>query len=134
MLYDIKYFTMMRRVIATTELLLIFPAALFMSAIFVRNLQPQQYEPARTAARIVSWYSLRPHVGLWVLLMALPLAGLVTGLGAIAGNWSADADLRMAARQAFAAVRAHLSMLLIAAATLTSAVILAIVALHVLTD
>src|SRR5260370_37059491 len=32
-----------KRVIAATELLLIFPAALFMMALFVRDLQPPQY-------------------------------------------------------------------------------------------
>jgi hypothetical protein len=42
-----------RRVIAATELLLVFPASLFMTALFVRNLQPLQYEPARSAQRIV---------------------------------------------------------------------------------
>jgi len=45
----------MKRAIAAAELVLIFPAALFMTALFVRNLQPQQFEPAHTAQRIVSW-------------------------------------------------------------------------------
>ena len=56
-----------------------FPAALFMMALFVRNLQPLQYEPARTAQRIVDWYAVRPRIGLWGLLIALPLAVLLTG-------------------------------------------------------
>ena len=43
------------RALAATELALIFPAALFMTALFVRNLQPPQYEPAHTAERIVTW-------------------------------------------------------------------------------
>jgi hypothetical protein len=47
-----------KRAIAATELLLIFPAALFMMALFVRNLQPLQYEPARTAQRIVGCQEL----------------------------------------------------------------------------
>jgi hypothetical protein len=70
-----------KRTIAATELLLIFPAALFMTALFVRNLQPLQYQPAHAAEQIVSWYAVRPRIGLWGLLIALPLAVLVTGCG-----------------------------------------------------
>ena len=40
-----------RRAIAAMELLLIFPAALFMAALVVRRLQPLQYEPAHAAQR-----------------------------------------------------------------------------------
>lgn len=49
-----------QRAIAVTELALVFPAALFMTALFGRNLQPQQYEPARSAERIVAWYAAGP--------------------------------------------------------------------------
>jgi hypothetical protein len=124
----------LKRAIAATELLLIFPAALFMTALFVRNLQPPQYEPAHTAERIVTWYAVRPRVGLWVLLIALPLAVLVTGCVTLLRSWSDDAELRQAARHTLAAIRAHLATLFVAAATLTAGGILVIVALHVLTD
>ncbi|MGZ7032434.1 MAG: hypothetical protein ACXVIJ_10725 [Thermoanaerobaculia bacterium] len=123
-----------KRAVAATELLLIFPAALFMTALFVRNLQPMQYEPAHTAQRIVMWYSARPHVGLWILLIALPLAVLVIGCTTLLRSWNDDAALRQSARQTLAAVRAHLTTLLVAVATLTAGGVLAIVALHVLTD
>ncbi|HZP17605.1 MAG TPA: hypothetical protein VFB00_06555 [Terriglobales bacterium] len=46
-----------KRVFAATELLLIFPAALFMTALFLRNVLPEQFEPAHTAAWIVNWYA-----------------------------------------------------------------------------
>lgn len=123
-----------KRVIAAVELLLIFPASLFMTALFVRNLQPLRYEPARTAARIVTWYSARPHVGLWLLLMALPLTVLVVGWATLLRGWNTDVALRQATRQTVAAVRAHLATLLVATATLAAGSILAIVALHVATD
>jgi len=124
----------LRRLLATTELLLIFPAALFMTSLVVRSLQPQEYEPAHTAQRIVDWYAARPHVGLWVLLIALPFTVLVLGSATLLRAWRSDAQLREAGRQALAAIRAHLATALIAAATVTAAGILAIVALHVLTD
>jgi hypothetical protein len=123
-----------KRAIAATELLLIFPAALFMTALFVRNLQPLQYEPAHTAQRIVTWYAARPRIGLWGLLIALPLAVLVTGCGTLLRRWGAEVELRQATRQTLIAIRAHLATLLVAGATLTAGAILAIVALHMLTD
>src|SRR5579864_1531218 len=123
-----------KRTIAAAELLLVFPAVLFMTALFVRNLQPQQYEPARSAQRIVVWYSARPHVGLWLLLIAMPLAVLLIGCGTLLRSWTSDLQLRLATLQTLAAVRAHLSTLLIAAATAAAGAILAVVALHVLTD
>jgi hypothetical protein len=126
--------TVIKRAIAATDLLLIFPAALFMTALFVRNLQPLQYEPAHTAQRIVTWYADRPRIGLWVLLIALPLAVLISGCGTLLHIWSHEAELRQAAWQTLAAIRAHLATLLVAGATLTAGGILAIVALHVLTD
>jgi hypothetical protein len=123
-----------RRTIAAAEILLVLPAALFMTALFMRNVQPQQYEPARTAQMIVDWYAARPHLGLWVLLMALPFVVLGSGSYALWRNWSSDAELRHAAVQVAAVIRAHLATLLIAASTLLAGGILAIVALHVLTD
>jgi hypothetical protein len=120
--------------LAAAELLLIFPATLFMTALFMRNVQPQQFEPAHTAQQIVNWYAARPHLGLWVLLIALPLAVLVTGCGTLLRRWSHDAELRQATRQTVATLSAHLSPLLIAGATVIAGGILAIVALHVITD
>ncbi len=123
-----------KRTIAATELLLVFPAALFMTALFVRNLQPAQYEPAHTARRLVEWFSARPHLGLDVFLIALPFAALVFGSVTVLRSWRNDAALRQAARETLAALRAHLATLLITGATLTAGGILAIVALHMMTD
>ncbi|HEX7420451.1 MAG TPA: hypothetical protein VF505_11230 [Thermoanaerobaculia bacterium] len=124
----------MKRAIAVTEVLLILPAMLFMTALFVRNLQPLQYEPARTAERIVMWYSERPHVGLWVLLMALPFSVLVSGCTTLLHRWKHEAGLPEAARQTLSVIRAHVLTLSVAAATLAAAGVLAIVAIHALTD
>jgi len=122
------------RSLAALELLLVSPAVLFMAALFARNVQPQQYEPAHTAQRIVEWYAARPHLGLWILLIALPLAVLTIGLVTLTQEWRRNQDLRNATHQMIALVRAHASALLIASATAVAGGILAIVALHVLTD
>jgi hypothetical protein len=124
---------LIRRTIATVEVALIFPAALFMSALFVRNLQPQQYEPARTAQRIVAWYAARTHVGLWLFLIGFPLAVLAIGCASLVRNWRTDSALRQAATQCAGAVRRHFAVLVVALTTAASAAILGIVALHLIT-
>jgi hypothetical protein len=123
-----------RSSIAAAEVLLVFPAVLFMAALFMRSVQPLRYEPAHTAQQIVTWYATRPHIGLWLLLIALPLAVLVTGCATLLRSWRSDSGLRNAAWQTLAIVRAHLATLFVATASLTAGGILAIVALHVLTD
>lgn len=123
-----------KRTLAATELLLVLPAGLFMAALFVRNLQPAPYEPAQTARRLVEWFSTRPLLGLDVFLIALPLAAFVIGCATVLRSWRSDEELREAALKTLAAVRAHLATLLIAGATLVAGGVLAIVALHVVTD
>ena len=123
-----------RRYIATLEFLFVFPASLFMTALFLRNIQPPQYEPAQTARRLVDWFSARPHLGLDVFLIALPFAAFGIGCATVWRSWRSDAQLRHAALQALAALRAHLAAVLIVLATLIAGGILAIVALHVITD
>src|ERR1700733_14127488 len=118
-----------KRAIATTELLLILPATLFMTSLVVRTLQPLQNEPARTAERIVTWYAERQWT-LWILLIALPLAVLVTGCVTLMHGTLKRSD----ARQTLAAIRAHPAALFIAAATLTAGVFLVIVVVHMLAN
>jgi hypothetical protein len=36
-----------KRALSATEVLLVFPAVLFMTALFMRDVQPPDYEPAR---------------------------------------------------------------------------------------
>ena len=124
----------LKRAIAAAELLLIFPAALFMTSLFVRNLQPQELEPARTAVHIVDWYAARTHVGLWLFLIAFPVAVLACGCAMLVQSWRAEVELRDAVQRTLTALRPHVTTLMVAAATLAAGVILAIVALHVMSD
>ena len=123
-----------RPAIACAEVLLIIPAALFMLSLFVRDIQPRELEPAHTAQQIVMWYAARPHVGLWVLLMAMPFMAFVAGCASLALTWQSDSELRAAAVRTFETVRVHLVPLIVATATLIAGGILAVVVLHVLTD
>jgi hypothetical protein len=45
-----------KRIIAVVELILIFPAVLFLEAVGLRAFQPIQYESAHTAQTIFNWY------------------------------------------------------------------------------
>jgi len=121
------------RLIAAIELALILPAALFMCAVLVRNLQPLQYEPAHTAQRIVMWYADRVWT-LWLLLVSLPLTVLVTGGATLLRGWSRNEDLPHVGRQASALMHLPLSTLFVAATTLTAGGILVIVVLHMLAN
>ena len=121
------------RSVAALELLFVFPAVLFMTALFVRNIQPLQYEPAHTAQRIVDWYAARPHIGLWVLLIALPLSVVVLGSATMIREWRRNQELRDATLRAIGIIRSQAPSILIAGATAIAGGILAIVALHVLT-
>ena len=122
---------MRTRIIAAMELALIFPAALFMTALVVRNLSPLPYESAHTAQQLVMWYAGRMWT-LWVLLLALPFTVLVTGCATLRYNW--NRELPHTARQLLAAIRAHLATLFVAATTLAAGGILAIVVLHMLAN
>jgi hypothetical protein len=124
---------MMPRVLAALEMLLVFPAVLFMASLFTRSIQPTKYEPAHTAQVIVDWYAARPHLGLWVLLGVLPMAVLLIGVAILVREWRRDEDLRDSARMVMAAIRSHAAALMIAGATAAAGCILAIVALHVIT-
>lgn len=123
----------MRRTLATLEVVLIFPATLFMTALFMRNVQPQQFEPAHTAQRIVDWYAARIGVGLWLFLIGFPMAVLAIGCLSLVRNWRSDSALRESALELAGTLRRHLAVLIIALATCASAAILAIVVLHLIT-
>jgi heme/copper-type cytochrome/quinol oxidase subunit 2 len=111
------------------ELLLLFPAALFMAALVVRNLQPLQLEPAHSAERLVQWYSARMWT-LWVLLLALPFTALLTGCAVLFRSRNRDSEPPSAAGQSPDRTGGRLATLLLSGTTLIAGVILAIVVLH----
>ncbi len=119
-----------RRAIAATQALLVFPAILFMGALIVRQLSPLQHEPAYTAQRIVMWYAGRMWT-LWVLLITLPLAVLVTGCLTFLRS---RRELPRGVQEGFAATHSDSAMPFVAAMTLTAGIVLAIVVMHMLAN
>jgi hypothetical protein len=119
-----------KRTIAIIELLFVFPATLFIAALFLRDVQP-----AAQTGRLVDWFSALPvQLGLYLLLVALPFAAFVIGCATLLRSWRSDAGFRQAALGIFTTVRAHLASLLIAGVTLMAGGILAIVAMHMITE
>jgi hypothetical protein len=124
---------MRTRIVAALEFVLIFPAAIFMTALVLRNLQPLQSEPAYSAQQLVMWYAGRMWT-LWVLLLGLPLTVLVTGCATLLHSWNRGMALPRTARQSSAVIREQLTTLFVAATTLAAAGILVIVVLHMLAN
>jgi len=123
-----------QRSVAALEMLLVIPAVLFMTSLVVRSIQPQQFEPAHTAQRIVDWFASSTPVGLWLLLITLPLAVLIIGAATLLRNWRRDPDFRDAALKCVAIIRTHFAAVLIACTTATAFAILCIVAFHLATN
>lgn len=120
------------RLIAVSELLLILPAVLFMSALVIRNLGPQ-YELAHNAQRVITWYSGQMWT-LWVLLLALPFAVLVTGCATLLHGWNRNLEVPNTTHRSLAVFRTHPATLFVAAATVAAAAILVVVVLHMLAN
>jgi hypothetical protein len=123
-----------RRAVAATELLLVCPAALFVAALFVRSIQSQELEPARSANQVVMWYVGLAECRLWGLLVTLPLAVLCLGGATLLQRWATDAELRHAVQQTLRALHQHMATAIVTAATFMAACILAIVVMHMLTN
>ncbi len=112
-----------KRIVAVAELLLICPAALFLTAVLARNLEPLQY----VAQEIVTWYSGR-HWTLWLLLIGLPMTALLTGGATLLWTSSNGSKQLLAVLQSSAVTRT------IAASTLAAGFMLIIVGLHMLAN
>jgi len=122
-----------KRALAAAQILLMFPPILSMAALLVRRLSLLHHLPPYTAQRIAMLYSSWLWT-LWVLLIALPFAVLVTGCVTFLRSWSLDPGLPQRLRQGLAAIHADRAMLFVAAMTLTAGVVLVIVAMHMLAN
>src|SRR3954452_22476464 len=121
------------RVVAAMQLALLIPAVLFLGSVLIGAGHPPQDELANAAQRLVVWYSARTWT-LWFLLLALPLAVVITGGATLLWTWNYDAELPPLVRQSLANIPAPLATLVVAATTMMSAGIVAVVTLHMLAN
>ena len=120
---------MVKRVIATTELVFIIPATLFMIALFMREVQPMMQ-----TGLLVDWFSHHTFFGLYVFLIAMPFSALIIGSIALLKIWQNDYELRQTALKIMSTARANITMILITLLTFSSISILTLVALHMMTE
>jgi cytochrome b561 len=116
-------------IFAFAELLLVIPAALFMMALFLREVQPL----AQTG-RLVDWFSHHVVLGLYIFLFGMPLTAFVAGGAFLMRGWQSDSEFRRASMEMLGATRKNVVPLVIAGTTVMAASILAIVAMHMLTE
>ena len=123
----------MKRVLQAAHLVLISPAVLFLVAVILQGLQPLQKEPAHTAQQIVMWYAERMWT-LWILLLALPLSVLISGCISLLLDSKGSAQGASLPQKALAALHPPGARTSVAATTVTAAVIVGIVILHMLAN
>jgi hypothetical protein len=121
-------------VIAAWALALVCPALVFVTALFVRQVQPLTSEPARTAERIVTWFAAHPQFGLWVVLLLFPLSAFVLGSAALLRTWGDNPQLRDYTWRALWAIPAHWPAVFIGGATLLSAGVLTMITAHLMRE
>ena len=83
---------------------------------------------------MVDWFAARPVLGLDIILITLPFVAFVIGCTVVVRQWRSDERLRASTAAALSAGRAHLPWLVVAVATFVAGSILAIVALHMITE
>src|SRR5262245_43371571 len=121
--------TSTKRAVAVLEILLLAPAALFMAALFIRQLA--ETDAAFAARQIVTWYSGR-HWTLWGLLIALPMTVLTIGAYVLSHSRTGDARLRHAGMRGVSGAHADVATVSLVLTTMAAAGMLAIVILHLL--
>ena len=75
-------------VLAISEWLLVLPAALLLAAAALRQLQPRQFEPARTSWAIFEWTTTHiSQAGAAWLFLVLPALAVVAGFVGLMLAW-----------------------------------------------
>lgn len=121
----------MKRTLAAADLMLVAPGLVFFLALFLRDFLPTNGS-TNGAQSVVMWYAHREWA-LWILLIALPASAIVLGGTFLQQSWARDASLRADTQHALLAIRAHVAPLVAGAATLSAAIVLFLVALHLAT-
>lgn len=120
-------------IVAFTEWLMVLPAAVFITAAILRDLQPGQYEPARTSWVIFNWTIT--HIssnGAAVLFMGLPTLAIILGCAILGRTWRNDEEFRSDVKGSLGFLRRYASVVFVMAATVLAGAILAFAVVHVI--
>src|SRR5437764_15000259 len=117
--------------LAVSEWLLVLPAALLLASAALRQLQPRQFEPARTSWAIFEWTTTHiSQAGAAWLFLILPAVALAAGFAGIALGWPRGEALRQDAMALFASLRRHFALAVLGAGALLAGALLIRVVSH----
>lgn len=120
---------------AVSEWLLVLPAAVFLAAAALRQLQPRQFEPARTSWMFFEWAITHvTRAGAGVLFLVLPAIAVAGGGAMLWMLWRKSETLRQDFAAVVASVRRHFAIAVLGTGTVLAGVILAAVLGHIITD
>lgn len=121
--------------LAVSEWLLVLPATLLLATAVLRQLQPRQFEPARTSWAIFTWATTHiSQAGAAWLFLVLPGIAVVAGCAGLVLAWRKSENLRHDTITALTSLRRNLAVAILGTGTLLAAAILAAVVLHITTD
>lgn len=120
---------------AVSEWLLVLPATLLLTAAALRQLQPRQFEPARTSWAVFEWTTAHiSQAGAGLLFLALPVVALVAGCAGLMLAWRRSETLRQDTVAVLTSLRRHLAVAILGTGTLLAGAILVAVVIHIITD
>lgn len=121
--------------LAISEWLLVLPATLLLAAAVLRQLQPRQFEPGRTAWVIFEWTTTHiSQAGAAWLFLILPAVAAVAGCVGLRLAWRKSETLRQDTVAVFTTLRRNLAVAILGMGTLFAGAILAAVIIHIITD
>lgn len=121
--------------LAVSEWLLVLPATLFLAAALLRQLQPRQFEPARTSWAIFEWTTSHiSQTGAALLFLVLPAVAVVAGCVGLLLAWRESETLRQDTVAVLTSLRRNLAVAILGTGTLLACAILATVVFHMITD
>lgn len=121
--------------LAISGWLLVLPATLLLTAAFLRQLQPRQFEPARTSWAVFEWTTTHiSQAGAALLFLIMPAAAVVAGCVGLLLAWGNSETLRQDIAEVLASLRRNLAVAFLGTGTLLATAILAAVVLHIIAD
>ena len=121
--------------LAVSEWLLVLPATLLLAAAVLRQLQPRQFETARTSGAIFEWTTVHiSQAGAGCLFLVLPAVATVSGCVGLKLAWRKSEALRQETVTLLASLRRNLAVAILGTGTLLAGAILVAVLIHINTD
>ena len=121
--------------LAVSEWLLVLPATLLLAAAVLRQLQPRQFQPGRTAWIIFEWGATHiSQAGAAWLFLVLPAVAAVAGCIGLMRAWRKSETLRQDTVAMLTSLRRNLAVAVLGMGTLLAGSILAAVIIHFITD